>query len=155
MSCLQPRLPPRGIIGQPQWNNRPVNRPNKLNFLVWVETNICFLGFRPGFGISRPRSLQGAGRFSIPSLPTTGQFWGPRGGHFSIKSPNISVHVWLFGAKPPPPSAPARDFLPGEPVKTGFGATRGLIRTKTMFWKAPVLALRKISRAAKYFRRSE
>ena len=48
-------------------------------------------------------------------------------------SPNISVHFWIFGAKPTPPAAPPRDSLPGEPVKTRFGATRGPIRTKTMF----------------------
>ena len=54
------------------------------------------------------------------------------------RSPNMLVHFWPSGAKTTPPSAPPRDSLPGEPVKTGFGATRGPIMPKTMFWKAPI-----------------
>ena len=61
-------------------------------------------------------------------------------------------------AKPTPPAAPPRDSLPGEPVKTPFGPTRGPIRPKTIFLGWPVSgatkdfqALRKISGAAADF----
>ena len=90
-------------------------------------------------------------------------------------SPNILVHFWPSGAKPPPPAAPPRDSLPGEPVKTPFRPTRGPIRPKTIFlgWSGfgatndfqalrkksgaatDFQALRRISGAAKDFRRFE
>ena len=57
----------------------PGGYPQKMEFGRFLTKNWSFLGFKPGFGISRPRSVQGADRFSIWGDRPDRRFWVPQG----------------------------------------------------------------------------
>ena len=60
----------------------PRGYPPKHGICMCFDEKLVLFRFKAGFGISRPRSVQGADRFAIWGDRPDRRFWVPRGANF-------------------------------------------------------------------------